>query len=266
LGNLAQYIAPISDNKQLHSTGVIASDNRLVISWYMGKHKDGDIVELPVGFFGKKDIDRNWEGFRFAKISPQLAWAWRWSFDDLVSELDEVIRKHTFMIDQGHIYKEKMWESALKAMNIGSLHDDNVTLDSLEPVLQKLINSYGNDQYTQWHELYKYTKKQLDDNRQELTPPWPGPDITMRGGGWIWEPYTDEQVLRRAREIYSAALQEYLQITDSFFKQLKPRMLIATLLPAKMAGEVHFRSTGFGKRTPGLNWHFEPLSIEIRVM
>lgn len=262
LGILAEYIAPVSDNKELSSTGVIISDNRLAVSWYLGKHKDGDIVELPVGYFGKSNVDRNWRGFKSMKLGAQSAWAWRWSFDDLVNELNNLIRKQAFMVDKGHIYTEKMWEYALKAMKYGSLYSKHISLEMLAPLVQAQIERYGDSRNTFWNELYKHIKELHNNHKSELMPPWPGPDLVTERGGWVWSPYTDEQILRRAQEVYSAALVEYTMLTDIFFKSLKPRMLIATLLPAKMVGEIHFSVSHFGGRTPGLNWHFEPLLTE----
>ena len=259
LRNLANLVAPVSSDGNLLPTGVITSDNRLVVSWYRGTEFINEITELPVGYFGQQNADRGWETFKSAWIGSQPAWAWRWSLDDLVHNLDFLLREQAFVIEGGYLRQELLWEYALRALRFGDQYQKPINLDNLELALARNLEFFGNSN-PHWQELQNLISLTREMGETEIKYPWPQPDIDSRGG-WLWNSYSDEQILIRARAVFSSALEEYARIVDRFFIDLKPRMLIATLLPVKMAGTIRFSNTQFDKRSPGIDWFFEPLSF-----
>lgn len=105
-----------------------------------------------------------------------------------------------------------------------------------------------------------------------LHPPWPGPDRDAQASTWIWDSYTDEQLLAGVTAVYGAALEWYQWIVDAWFPKVAPRMETAVILPARFVGivvpaprnEEHWGG-------PRMSWYWDPLphgshsSIDIRL-
>lgn len=260
LGNLAPFISPISPEGNLLPIGVATTENRLMASWYHGSEINDEIIELPVGYFGQNTIDQGWHKMKYALVGSQPAWVWRWSLDDLVDNLDTLLREQAFLIDGGFIHQEQLWEHALRALGHGDLHQKPISLEKLEPAVARKLETFENPN-PHWQELQNLIILTREAGQTELKYPWPEPDIDSYGG-WLWNSYSDEQILNRARVVFSSALEEYSRIIEKYFIALKSRMLIATLLPATMVGTIRFSDTRFDKHSPGIDWYFEPLSLD----
>jgi hypothetical protein len=257
MGNLANATAPISEDGRLHTIGVNALDKRLMIAWYRGQKKLGDIVELPAGSFW---ADHGWYIARSGYIGNQPGWAWRWSLEEMVRGLDDLIKRRGLVVRGGFIYYEKMWQIALNLMGYGDLHQDPILIADLEERLGQILKRYDDEIHTEWHELADTLKTIKAGNKTQMEFPWPTPDNELPGGGWIWDAYSDQQILNRAIKVYSASIQEYERIVDTFLVKFKPRLITAALLPAKLIGKIHFSESSFGGRTPGMNSYFDPLA------
>ncbi len=261
IGDVANYISPISEDGSLHSTGVTTSENRLLVAWYKGEDEIDELIELPVGYMGNPDREPGWYKTISGVVGYQSAWAWKWCLDDLTNELGNFISRKAYVCIDGHMFRETLWGYALDAMRFGDLYDKPIILDQLEPRVLERINLNGNNQHTKWHDLLVFIQKQKKAGEGQFRIPWPCSDIELNTGGWIWERYSEEQVLKRAKVVYTAALEEYENIANSLFTNLKPRMLIGTLLPIKMHGQIRFIDSSSWRRRPGLNWYFEPLPV-----
>ena len=255
IGNLSNYIAPVNRDGSLQTTGVNVFINHLLIAWYRGEKKLDDIVELPPGLIGN---DPEWYTARSAQVGTQPGWAWLWSLDNLVGKLDHLLERRGFMIEGGHIYREKIWQIALRVMGYGDLHQDPLPLDVLEDRLSRIINLDKVDVYTEFHVLKTFLLKMKGEGKEYIEFPWPGPDKELLRGGWLWEEYSDEQLLNRVRKVYSACLEEYEGLVNTFFSKLKPRLETATLLPAILVGEIYFSSSSVFGRSPSFNSYFDP--------
>ena len=261
IGDLAKYIAPTLRNGKLQNIGVTRRDNWLEIAWNNGTNEIDEVTELPIGFFVEGLKNPGWYSVQNSFIGSQMAWPWRWSFDDLSNNLSKFISNKSLLVSNGFMYKERVWDWALAVMGYGDLYDNPINLDELELKLKKRLKMQTSGQYTQLDELSYYLRSLRENGFNEFLPLWPKSDKKFTNGGWIWDPYSDDQLLKRTIAIYSAALQEYHQIMTGLFVKLKPRMLIGTLLPVKMHGQLYFsKSQTFG-RSPALDWYFEPLPL-----
>jgi len=266
IGELAKYIGPIVDEGSLQTIGVSTDDDRLNVAWYKGIKKIDQIVEISPRDCARKLGNSGWYVIKSNHIGSQSAWAWRWSLNDLKERLSKFIDRRIYVIRDGYLYREKIWEFALKVMRFGSLHEKPINLDDLEAKIVDYLESYKGKGHTIYHELNIHLRKLRNNNLTVLSPPWPTGDLRNNSGGWIWSSFSDMQVLKRAIAIYSAALEEYNNLINGLFVNFKSRMLIGTLIPVKMHGNIHFLDTviePFG-REPVMSWYFEPLPLESR--
>jgi hypothetical protein len=90
----------------------------------------------------------------------------------------------------------------------------------------------------------------------QLEPPWPSSDVPYDGTR-TWESYSPEQVLARARVIYSGAAQAYETIVQRWFHTFRNRLELAVILPARLDG-VLYRLEFEGSHEWHLYWHWEP--------
>ncbi len=98
----------------------------------------------------------------------------------------------------------------------------------------------------------------------------PGYVETGKGSAWVWEWYSDEALLQRARVILEGALDGYNRFVEEFFPQFAPHMLIAATLPARLTGTLILTPReGRPHVGPYVSWHLEPLPYgrenEVRV-
>jgi len=260
LGELAKHISPVASDGTLDTIGVNANGDRLVIAWNKDRDIEGGIVELPAGgIMGLPEASPGWYIAKSGPVGPKMAWAWRWSLDELTDNMSGFIRSRAYLPRGGHMYREKMWELALQVMDRGDLYDGDIQLDELSARLKDWIPDFHEDQRTQWHDLLEYIHNKIGEGEGILIPPWPTGDDVKRKSGGIWEDYSDEQTLKRAKAVFTAALEEYSNIINGLFVQLKPRMRIGTLLPVKMHGNIHFQDSISTAGSPSLDWYFEPL-------
>src|SRR5581483_9001443 len=154
----------------------------------------------------------------------------------------------------------------------GSLWHDPISLDQVDGALARLDPSRPlirlRDRYAQTDQILDRVRTMREQGEAVIASPWPGPDALEDPprGGWIWDPYSPEQQLRRAQAVYGAAMEAYAALVADHFPRLKPRMRIATTLPAVLRGTFTASTpTPAGLKpmqhmdTPTLAWHFDPL-------
>src|SRR5437762_1012381 len=87
-GPLGRLIAPIRDDGTLYPLGIRTRSPFLEVFWYSGDDHLAEVVELS-----ESDLraGRGWNEMLLAQPAPQAAWAWRWTFDELVRSLGKVL-------------------------------------------------------------------------------------------------------------------------------------------------------------------------------
>lgn len=90
-----------------------------------------------------------------------------------------------------------------------------------------------------------------------LKNPWPAGD---RVGGWIWNRWTPEQLLRRLNMTTKAALDTYKFVVDQKLPHLAGELSTYRILPAEVCGTLE-PGNGSEDRAdqPRFTWHLEPL-------
>jgi len=262
IGPLAQLIAPVREDGSLPTIGAQTSGAWLTTAWHRGDKELAEVIEMPasVKFFDQPSSD--WTGLRGARPGHQSAWAWRWALDELVSSLSQRLQQRALPVSEDPLALEALWQAALVVTGHGhgSLYPGPIPLAEIE---KRLCHLPEDAMITagSWRLYVGHFKAKVSDLREagktELQMPWPGPDRKMSGSMWIWEPYTDKQILARARFVYAGALEGYQQLVDMWFPRLASRMQTAVTLPARLVGVIAPQNQG--KSSPTISWYWEAL-------
>ncbi|OIQ10581.1 DUF4062 domain-containing protein [Neomoorella thermoacetica] len=260
IGPLAQLIAPVRDDGTLLPIGVRSHGAGLITGWYYGTEKVPDIVTLPLNL----DKDLRWPHTRWARPGRQSGWAWRWALEELSNKLSELLRHQALPIEDGPLTREYVWITALKIVGRGSLDYRPIPLSEIEKHFSSFpshINDFMDARRHRWNlgPLRREILRLRNLGELELRPPWPGPDLEPRAG-WVWEMYSDEQLLARTKAVYEGALKGYQQLVETWFSRLADQLDTWVILPARLVGNIIPPDRGKEwAGSPKIHWYLEPL-------
>ena len=256
VGPLTPFISPVREDGSLPPLGVQIHEEHITTSWYSGNSETSEVVRLPVPWDGWQTDD--WLGFRHARGGHQPAWAWRWTLEELVSGLSNLLQRRGIPLEDGPLAREVLWEEALTIIGQSSLHYDPISLDKVEnrlsqfsenTILQGPPSRHGVliDQFRSKLEYLHQTGK------TEIENPWPGPDRS--GGRWVSDQYSTNQKIARIRAVFEGALEAYQRIVEAWFSNFSLRLHTAVLFPVRVI--VSLGETSDGR--PTVSWYFEVL-------
>ena len=263
-GPLARLVAPMNSEGHLLPLGAAVSRETgfLYTAWYFGSQEKAEVSSLEA----EGDMLRNpdWRGFRFARPPGQSAWAWRWTLDEIIADLALLVHHMALPLPPGSLLREARWRAGLTLLGLGDLHAAPIPLAQIEERLATLapdaVLLIGRDKVFEASELQAAVDEARAGGADALDPPWPVPDQDLRGRGWVWAPYSDEQTLERARVVYAGAFEGYQQLVTTWFPRLAPRLPHWLMLPAKIRGVIipgRLPGSGLGD-APSISWYMEP--------
>jgi len=265
IGPLAQLIAPVSGDSLIFPIGLRVHETHLSAAWYRGDGEIAEVTELPskAHYPSEKQFWFDWPTLRSSQPGRQSAWAWRWTLDELVDNLSRLLRNRTLPVSDGPFANETFWQAMLKLTDRGSMYPGGIPLDEIKERLSQLPSKATLIDIDKWRFTVDYIWTQVNRLREtgetELSAPWPGPDVEIHRGHRIWESYTPEQVLARAKAVYTGALEGYQQLVDQWFPRLAPRLHKAVTLPACLVGRI-VPSPGEGFHSGyTISWYLEAL-------
>lgn len=256
VGPLAPFISPVREDGSLPPLGVQIHGEHATTSWYSGNSETSEVVRLPVPWDGWETDD--WMGFRCARAGHQPAWAWRWTFEELVDELSDLLKRRGIPLEDGPLAREVLWEEALTITGQSSLHYDPISLDELERRISQFSENttlqgppsrrgVSIDRFRSKLEYLRQTGK------TEIENPWPIPDRS--GGRWVSDRYSTNQKIARTKAVFEGALEAYQRIVETLFPNFSLRLHTAVLLPVRVI--VSLGETSDGR--PTVSWYFEVL-------
>jgi hypothetical protein len=284
IGPLAPLIAPVREDGSLSTLGLSVAAGRVYDrSWYRGDADLGDVVTLDEYL---PDMHPNWEWPNIKDVGNhrQPAWTWRYTLEDLRSDLSKLLKKRRLPLSGGLLVEEAAWDAARELRKRFDRRNyrerDPISLEAVKGYLDLVgwdtdAITFGNQwgQHRRDYEL-KYLKDKVhslrDAREAELRPPWPMYDLmpgdpghieTRRGSAYMWEWYSPEVLLERVRIILEGALDGYRRFVEELFSRLAPHMLIAATLPARLTGTLILNPReGRLDISPYVAWHLETLS------
>ncbi|MBD2084149.1 NACHT domain-containing protein [Coleofasciculus sp. FACHB-542] len=252
---LFKLISPVRDDGTLPPIGIHIDEERLTTSWYCGSDDLADVVKLQFSQFGASS---GWPTIRGGKPSPKSAWAWEWTLNELVYSLSKLLQNRELPINDGLLLREAVWQTALTVTRRGKFNYTPISLIEIEECLAKLpLNIFPSGVTNRRRTLYlNQLMAEINHLREagkvELRSPLPEPDLGLRDG-WIGKSYTQQQLLARAKAVYSGAIEGYKQLVDTWFPKLAPQLKTAVMLPVRFVGVI-VQQGDFG-----IHWHFEVL-------
>jgi hypothetical protein len=226
-----------------------------------------------------------WRRVRAVGPQRQAAWVWRYTLEDLRTQLTERLKKRRLPISGGLLLREAAWEAARMLDRRFGGHrrpeGEPIPLESLDDCLE-IASNYQDEQTGEVHfgdlsgraRTYdlRYVKSEMRRLRTagvtEMTPPWPTADRwddpklrhTGTGSVYVWEPYFPGTLLARVQFVLEGALDGYRRFVQEYFGQLAPHMQIAATFPARLAGTLILSHVDSSMdRTPYVTWHLDPL-------
>ena len=210
IGPLAPLIAPVREDGSLSTLGLSVAGGRVYDrSWYRGDADLGDVVTLDEYLPG---MQPNWEWPNIKGVGNhrQPAWTWRYTLEDLRSDLSKRLKKRRLPLSGGLLVEESAWDAAREMRKRFDRRNyrerDPISLEAVEGYLDLVgwdtdAITFGNQwgQHGRDYEL-KYLKDDFHSLREageaELRPPWPMYDQmlgdpgyieTGRGSAYLWE-------------------------------------------------------------------------------
>lgn len=180
-----------------------------------------------------------------------------------------MLRYRALPVEDGPLMREYVWLTALKIMGRGSLDYRPIPLSEIEKHFSSFprhVDVFIDSSMRKLDlgPLKREIARLRNLGETELRPPSPGPDRKLRSG-WVWEMYSDQQLLARTKAVYEGALQGYQQLVETWFSRFADRLGTWAYLPARLVGTVVPAVSGQGLAgEPWMRWYLDPLPYESR--
>lgn len=266
IGPIAKLIAPVSQTGELRPLGIRGDSSHLVLGWYQGSQNLPGITSIPLQDQRSRPLD--WPLVTSTQPGQHPAWAWRWTRDILRDKLTQLLRGEALPLTDGPLTMERVWQISQAMIGHGSHWEHPIPLLEIESSLQRTGENttvvLRGHVTLRPHEVDWYRQQIASLRSTGLTtidPPYPGPDLYVSGVGWIWDEYSDEQLLRRTEKVLAAATEGYAQLVTTWFPAFEPELATAALSPARLVGMLVPPSREKTRHPEGLvlHWYWLPL-------
>lgn len=262
---LDRLVLPERDNSgKLPTLGVQVGGGYFEFGWRRGFDLSEPVVELPSGTSILRPPD-DWLLERVGVWADERGWSWRWSLETLRGHVKQLLERRHLEVGHRELLDEALWVLSQLAARRGTLDHTPIPRADVEALVSNLdVNTpliRLTDRFASTSQILRRLAEMNAAGETDILPPWPGPDLSFAGGGFIWDPYSPERQLERTRAVYGAALSAYAAIADAWFPKLKARMQMAVTMPAVLRGA--FRPSPAPPSqftdTPTLSWYLDPL-------
>jgi hypothetical protein len=254
--SLDQIVIPHYQDGTLGTVGTRVSGSNLTMSWYTGEPKLEPIVLLPRPAPGGI-WPEGWGQVTSAEPGEQPAWPWRWTLDLPVDLLSRFMRMRPILPSCSALVEEAAWKAALELTGKGDNWPYPIPVAEIQAGLNARATAGLSAEDWPLGELRSQLAVLGNSGVNDLAPPWNVPTLGF-GGGWVWSPFTKEEVLVRVEGVFRAALGCYEALCDGLLRSLAPRLRKHALLPAEVVVLVSYARDLPG---PTLQWFLEPLAL-----
>jgi hypothetical protein len=263
--SLKDLFWPVVRDGRLAPTGAHVDGAWLTTAFYAGDEQIPDVTELPQGglgaLFAPGDAAlEDWVNLHGARPGRQAAWAWRWSFEQLRSALEGQLQARMLRLIDGPLADAELWGIVCTLDELTFMHDQSVPIapaaDAVPEDVEIMIFGPGRRILTRG--VGTALRAKLTAGVEELTPPFPGPDL--QPGEWAWSAWGEQRLLERTRAVYMAAIEGYEALTAGQFSSLAPGMQTAVTFPAVLHGYLNPGTPAGGFHGgPVISWWLEAL-------
>ena len=240
----------------------------MTTSWYAGQSALGNIVELG-DVLPDRQPSFDWPIIRHWEVDPELDGPSWWNYfktqEQLSESLSEALRNYSLASDSIDYRRELAWNFALQVKQRGELQQGSLRIDRVLEYLNSLgpnttVRSIRGRDFRQGvlEVVAEHLSAMVERGETEVSSPWPDPDLPIVSGS-IWNLYSDEQLLQRAKEVYSGAMRIYVSIVERWFPRFSRRLPFYRILPVRLEGWIQPRrkqdSQDTRDRGPVLDWY-----------
>lgn len=255
LGPLRQAAGAVDWTGANYTLSARQDDAGLIVEWF-STGQDGTRAQLAS------------QTLYGANENSTPASPWQRTHNILKSNLRDSLRKLRLPIDDDDpLGVEAVWAGSLALTQQGSLHRGPLRLSDIAEALEKIpmrsgvVHSYDRGEVPV-SLIAGAVERLTASGTTEMHAPWPTANIAGRSGGWVWSPYTDEQLLARTRAVYGLAIAGYLFLVERWFSNFADRLGHAIILPARFVATLDVPAkSNQDHKYPGLHYRFEPLPI-----
>jgi hypothetical protein len=269
LGPLRSILRPrLRADGALPPVGIEVEGERILVGWYTGEDDlGGDVVNLPVGVrtgTAQAEEAAAWPTLRGAAPARQASWALRFAFDPLRAQLESALNDRALPIADTLLERPRLWRAARLVLGLPNTHAAPLEVSAVVKQARLLKSSVEENPWrAPEHSIdLPLLISRLEELRaagtESLTPP---PREITPSGRLLISPTTQEELaIDHVRAVYAAAMEAYVELTDTLFAPLRPFMQIAVLLPAIFRGHVYLtRDRETQISTENLEWWLDPL-------
>lgn len=267
LGSLFDAVGPVDREGTLSALGVCLGHNLLVTGWYQGVDQVEPVVEFPASrnpfrHHGTWEEVRDWPTWSGRSIPENGLWSWILTKDELVQRLKKAMDGRQLAYAAPEAVQELVWEFAQDNSRGRSRHQGPISvqevldlINGFPPYGTLLLFPIGSHQYS-WDEIIlvrDHLEGMLQRGEEMLFEPWPAADLPLSSPS-VWSRYSDERLLDRVTEIYSAALRIYEAMVNSWFSSFTD-LRMASLLPVRIEGTLTIHDERYDVPMPSLSWY-----------
>ena len=268
IGNLYSVIGPVADHGNISTIGVHRLDDEYFhVSWYNGKDNLPPVVELPREMSPTLD----WPLLVTRGVPNSTIWPWLITREDLVGNLSKCLQPGNLPTESSEALHELSWEFARAVSRHAGPRFAPIQIQAvLRQIEHGVTNAYFYDhsgvRYVFSEEdirsIRRHLKAKVKKGHEIITDPWPSEDRPV-ASGWLWEGYSDEQLLERTNAVYSAGLSIYKNIVARWFSTFEDRLQLFQLLPVRLEGYVTTsREEDPPRIGPTISWRTRSLPVQ----
>jgi hypothetical protein len=251
MGSVGHAIFPWSGRARLPTLGVARANRAFMYGWRREEPASGaaDVIEVP--FATIQNVGHEFLRVHWGSASADPVWPWLQARNDLRGALTDALDRCAFLVDP--MWREAAWLAASWLVRRGSVLSTPIKADAASEALSSLGPI---DAISVRKRLVPLAPlRQALEGAAEILCPYPDRDRPL--SGWVSSGFSDGVLLARTRQVYTAAIEIYVALVDSWFEGLSGRLPLAQLLPARLVGTLHPGTPETWE--PSLTYLWEPL-------
>ncbi len=244
---LSSIIAPVKENGELRQYEIKIEDKQFKLIWF---RDDRLVLNDKNEMLNRHILSLKPESIisvSMNKISNKPdAWIWFFSFDYLRDKLEKSLKEELFYMDDGILYEEKIWTSAIALSKLRN---------SQEPVPLSLIEArypqgmFGRLSTTIFNKRRKIDltwfrdKIQIIKNNKfiEISDPHPLPvqiQEEIERPKEYFKNFSSDELFNRITHIFQTAIIGYKQLVEKYFTCFRDNLRLYAMLPINIRGSI----------------------------
>lgn len=229
----------------------VQDDGRATVQW---RHRiNNEPPSGPILPRGALTNGRRWTTTRTGQPQMAAVWPWQWTLELLSDELERVLQHPHLLVGENSVIAKEFAHRARRQLERVPLNPSISPIERFRRAdgsLPAAMNFNG-------LEIDSRTVRMLADAPMtwSVEDLWAGPDLASFRSSWVGGNYSDDRLLLRTREVFTAALQAYVDLSEGPFREFGDLLAHRARLPGTWVVHV---SPADGDHRPAFAEHFLP--------